>query len=96
MQRGLDSENIFRFYISPSLQIYQQTNVATPAVLPGQVLPLPPSIPGLLVPPLLTNTLPSSAATAAQPASGLANAHAFVARYTGRNGPVFSTLPAQQ
>ncbi|VDK76738.1 unnamed protein product, partial [Onchocerca ochengi] len=75
--------------------IYQQTNVATSAVLPGQVLPLPPSIPGLLVPPLLANTLPVSATTATQPASGLANAHAFVARYTGRNGPVFSTLPAQ-
>ncbi|CAG9538298.1 unnamed protein product [Cercopithifilaria johnstoni] len=75
--------------------IYQQTNVAAPAVLSGQVLPLPPSIPGLLVPPLLTNTLPASAATATQPASGLANAHAFVARYTGRNGPVFSALSTQ-
>ncbi|KAL3998453.1 RNA recognition motif family protein [Acanthocheilonema viteae] len=75
--------------------IYQQTNVAASAVLPGQVLPLPPSIPGLLVPPLLTNTLPISAATATQPASGLANAHAFVARYTGRNGPAFSAMPAQ-
>ncbi|KAK6106283.1 RNA recognition motif family protein [Brugia pahangi] len=75
--------------------IYQQTNVAAPAVLPGQVLPLPPSIPGLLVPPLLANTLPVSAATGTQPASGLANAHAFVARYTGRNGPVFSALPTQ-
>uniref|UniRef100_A0A0R3RU57 Bm7255 n=1 Tax=Elaeophora elaphi TaxID=1147741 RepID=A0A0R3RU57_9BILA len=73
-------------------QIYQQTNVAASAVLPGQVLPLPPSIPGLLVPPLLTNTLPVSGTTATQPSSGLANAHAFVARYTGRNGPVFSTL----
>ncbi|KAM3720432.1 RNA-binding protein [Dirofilaria immitis] len=75
--------------------IYQQSNVAASAVLPGQVLPLPPSIPGLLVPPLLANTLPVSATTVAQPASGLANTHAFVARYTGRNGPVFSALPTQ-
>uniref|UniRef100_A0A915PPT6 RRM domain-containing protein n=1 Tax=Setaria digitata TaxID=48799 RepID=A0A915PPT6_9BILA len=76
-------------------QIYQQTNVGTPAVLQGQVLPLPPSISGLLVPPLLANTLSTNPATAAQPAAGLANAHAFVARYTGRNGPIFPALSTQ-
>ncbi|VDN04764.1 unnamed protein product [Thelazia callipaeda] len=72
--------------------IYQQTNVGTPSVLQSQTLPLPASISGLIVPPLLANSLPT-VATSTQSTVGLPDA--FVPRYAGSNGPIFPALSTQ-
>uniref|UniRef100_A0A915AG79 RRM domain-containing protein n=1 Tax=Parascaris univalens TaxID=6257 RepID=A0A915AG79_PARUN len=85
----------------PLASMFQQGGLVPP-VLPGQPLQMPPSIPGLVMPPLVASALPSVSAAqvlvtqSAAAASALPSANPFATAFPPQNTPIFPPMPVQR
>ncbi|VDK43129.1 unnamed protein product [Anisakis simplex] len=87
-------------------QIYQQSGLVAPPLIPGQQLQMPPSIPGLVMPPMVPPVMPPvasalastlvSASNASGAAASLATANPFAGVFSHQNAPIFPPVPIQR
>ncbi|VDM42705.1 unnamed protein product [Toxocara canis] len=87
----------------PVASVYQQGGLVPP-LLPGQPLQMPPSIPGLVLPPIVPSALPAVSAaapvlvtqSATAAATVAAAANPFAAVFPPQNAPIFPPVPIQR